>query len=108
MVHVMRFDRPTYVDLYVRLTVTRKDTDQPVDLELIKQQMAARELVIGETLQAGELYEDAYGAGDGYIVTDMEISDDAGATWTDGKLEPGLDEKYQIDAVNIDITEVIP
>lgn len=108
MVHVMRFDRPTYVDISVRLTVTRKDTDEPVDLELIKQQLASRELVIGESLQAGKLYENTYGVGNGYIVTDIEISDDGGMTWTDGKLEPALDEKYQIETANIDITEVIP
>jgi len=108
MVHTMRFDRPRYVDLYVRLTVTRKVTDEPVDLDLIRQQIAERELVIGESLQAGELYENAYGAGDGYIVTDVEISDDEGSTWTDGKLDPELDQKYQIETANIDITEVIP
>jgi uncharacterized phage protein gp47/JayE len=108
MVHVMRFDRPTYVDISVRLTVTRKDTDEPVDLELIKQQLASRELVIGESLQAGELYENTYGVGNDYIVTDIEISDDGGMTWTEGKLEPALDEKYQIETANIDITEVIP
>jgi len=108
MVHTMRFDRPTYVQLHVRLTVTRKVSDEPVDLDLIRQQIASRELVIGESLQAGELYENAYGAGEGYIVTDMEISDDDGSTWTDGKLQPALDEKYQIAVENIDITEVIP
>jgi len=96
------------VDISVRLTVTRKDTDEPVDLELIKQQLASRELVIGESLQAGKLYENTYGVGNGYIVTDIEISDDGGMTWTDGKLEPALDEKYQIETANIDITEVIP
>lgn len=108
MVHAMRFDRPRYVDLYVRLTVTRKVTDEPVDLDLIRQQIANRELVIGESIQAGQFYDNAYGAGDGYIVTDVEISDDAGMTWTDAKLDPELDQKYEIDTGNIDITEVIP
>lgn len=108
MVHTMRFDRPVYTDLSVQLTVTRRMTNESVDIELIKQQIAERTLSINEPLQAGELYDDAYGAGSGYIVTDMRISDDNGVTWTDGKLSPGLDEKYQIKVENITVAEVIP
>jgi uncharacterized phage protein gp47/JayE len=106
--HVMRFDRPSYVDLHVRLTATRKHTNDPIDIDLIKQHVAERTLIIGESIQAGELYENAYGAGTGYIVTDLMISDDAGATWTDGKLGPELDQKYELNVANVIINEVIP
>jgi len=108
MIHTMRFDRPRYVDLHIRLVATRKQTNIPIDVELIRQQIAERELVIGESIQAGELYENAYGAGTGYIVTDLMISDDGGTTWTDGKLDPELDQKYVIEVGNINSTEVIP
>lgn len=106
--HIMRFDRPRYVDLHVRLTATRKQTNDPIDTELIKQNIAERTLIIGESIQAGELYENAYGAGSGYIVTDLMISDDAGATWTDGKLDPELDQKYELNVANVIVNEVIP
>jgi uncharacterized phage protein gp47/JayE len=106
--HLMRFDRPRYVDLHVRLTATRKQTNDPIDTELIKQNIAERTLIIGESIQAGELYENAYGAGSGYIVTDLMISDDAGATWTDGKLDPELDQKYELNVANVIVNEVIP
>ncbi|MCK9246064.1 MAG: baseplate J/gp47 family protein [Anaerolineaceae bacterium] len=106
--HLMRFDRPRYVDLHVRLTATRKQTNDPIDTELIKQNIAERTLIIGESIQAGELYENAYGAGSGYIVTDLMISDDAGATWTDGKLDPELDQKYELNVANVVVNEVIP
>lgn len=106
--HIMRFDRPRYVDLHVRLTATRKQTNDPIDTELIKQNIAERTLIIGESIQAGELYDNAYGAGSGYIVTDLMISDDAGATWTDGKLDPELDQKYELNVANVIVNEVIP
>lgn len=107
IIHTMLFDRPRYVDLHIRLTVTRRETTEPVDIDLIKLQIASREFNIGDTIQAGELYSNAYGAGTGYIVTDLEISDD-GVAYTDGKLTPALDQKYQIDVSNIDVTEIIP
>lgn len=106
--HLMRFDRPRYVDLHVQLTATRKQTNDPIDTELIKQNIAERTLIIGESIQAGELYENAYGAGSGYIVTDLMISDDAGVTWTDGKLDPELDQKYELNVANVIVNEVIP
>ncbi|SPL81316.1 putative bacteriophage protein [Yersinia phage fEV-1] len=106
--HLMRFDRPRYVDLHVQLTATRKQTNDPIDTELIKQNIAERTLIIGESIQAGELYENAYGAGSGCIVTDLMISDDAGVTWTDGKLDPELDQKYELNVANVIVNEVIP
>jgi uncharacterized phage protein gp47/JayE len=103
--HKMNFDRPTYVDIYVNLTVTRKIYNEPVDLDLIKLQIASRKFGIGEPLQAGQLYCLAYGAGTDYVVTDMAISTD-NINFTEALITPKLDEKFIIDAANILINEV--
>lgn len=108
LTRIMNFSRPEYVDLHVKLTATRKHASEPIDTDLIKQLVAERTLIIGQSIQAGELYENAYGAGTGYIVTDLQISDDGGSTWTDGKLDPSLDQKYELSAGNVSVNEVIP
>jgi hypothetical protein len=103
--HEMNFDRPTYINIYVNLTVTRKIYNEPVDLDLIKLQIASRKFGIGESLQAGQLYCLAYGAGTDYVVTDMAISTD-NINFTEALITPKLDEKFIIDAANILINEV--
>ena len=105
--HIMNFDRPTEVPLYVALTVTRKDPAQPVDLDLIKEKLAEKEYDLNTSAQANELYAYVYQAGTNFIATSLEISDDD-ITYTAGQLTNGYDELFTISAVNIDITEVIP
>lgn len=103
---VRRFDRPVYVPLYIKMTATRKDPAVPVDIALIKQKLAAYKFYIGSALQAGQLYCYVYTAGDSFILTDIEISDD-NVTFTDGWLTPDPGAKFTIDPANITVTEVI-
>jgi uncharacterized phage protein gp47/JayE len=103
---IRRFDRPVMVPIYITLTATRKDPLVPVDLALIKQKIAAYKFYIRTPLQAAELYCPAYTAGDDFILTLMEISDD-NVTFTDGLLTPDPGSKFEIDVANITITEVI-
>jgi hypothetical protein len=100
------FDRPTYVDLHVRLTATRKDSGQAIDLDAIKNAIADKTFAIGDSQQSGDLYSYAYQGGNTFILTALEISDD-GTAWTDGLLISGYDEKFRLDTANISITEVI-
>jgi len=104
--HTMNFDRPNSVDIYVNITATRKDAGVPVDTVLIAQKIAAYEFSIGESLQAGFLYSNGYEAGNNFILTDLEISDDD-ITYTDGRIEAGLNDKFTIDSANVTVTEVI-
>jgi len=104
--HVIRFDRPTYIDLYVKLTVKRKTTTIPIDLDLIKTALTAESLGIGYSVTASGLYCPVYAATDGFTAFDLEISTD-GVTWTDQLLTPQLNEKFVISADNVEITEVI-
>jgi hypothetical protein len=101
-----RFDRPVYDPIYITLTATRKAAADPIDLALIKQRIAEYQFYIGTPLQAGFLYEPAYTAGDNFILSALEISDDD-VTFTDGLITPAAGHKFTIGVVDIDITEVI-
>jgi hypothetical protein len=106
--HTMQFDRPTYVPVLVRLDATRKDADTPIDTDLIAEKIAERTLTIGDNLLANDLYRDVFSAGENFIPTDLEISKDAGGTWTDGRLETAPKEKFTISADDVTVTEIIP
>lgn len=103
---IRRFDRPVIVPVYVTLTATRKNSLVPIDLALIKQKIATYKFYIGTSLQASELYCPAYTAGDDFVLTLMEVSDD-NITFTDGSLAPDPGSKFEIDVANITITEVV-
>lgn len=102
-----RFDRPVYVPVYVNAAATRKDPLEPIDLDLIKQRMAAYTFYIGTALQAGFLYAPGYTAGDNFILSGIEVSDD-NVTFTPEVITPAAGEKFTLVVANIDITEVIP
>jgi len=107
IVHSMTFDRPVDVPVLVRLDATRKDAANPVDEALISQAIAARTFNIGENLLAGDLYRLAFNAGESFIPTNLEISRDSGATYTDGRILSDLNEKFSIAAGDVAVTEII-
>jgi hypothetical protein len=103
----MTFDRPVDVPVLVRLDATRKDAANPVDEALISQAIAAKDFNIGENLLANDLYRLAFNAGTNFIPTNLEVSRDDGATYTDGRILSDLDEKFSIDAADVTVTEII-
>lgn len=103
--HTMKFDRPTYVNVYVKLKATRQDADEPIDFEQIKQNIGSVIKRIGEDVQAGELYKYSYTDVSNYIVTDLEISRD-NATFTDSFLQPAMNERFIFDPANVEVTIV--
>ncbi|WP_145537287.1 baseplate J/gp47 family protein [Yersinia alsatica] len=104
--HDMQFDRPVYKPLHINLTARRKVTNDPVDLDTLKEALAKRVMHIGEEIDANEFYADGYGAGRvNYVLTDLKISID-GITFTDAELSPGFQGKFTLDVANISITEV--
>ena len=107
IVHSMTFDRPVDVPVLVRLDATRKDAANPVDEALISQAIAAKDFNIGENLLAGDLYRLAFNAGESFIPTNLEISRDSGATYTDGRILSDLNEKFSIAAGDVAVTEII-
>jgi hypothetical protein len=106
IVHGMKFDRPTLIPLFVRLTATRKDSTIPADIDLIEQLLVLRQWGINENALASELYSTVYSAGDTFVATDLEISLD-GISWSPSRIETSPDEKFIIDIADITITEVI-
>jgi hypothetical protein len=107
IVHDMTFDRPVFVPVLVRLTATRKDAADPVDEALIAQEIAKRVFVIGENLLANDLYRLVFNAGDNFIPTVLEVSIDAGVSWTDGRVLSAPNEKFTLDAADVTVTEII-
>ncbi|HDL7349068.1 baseplate J/gp47 family protein [Yersinia enterocolitica] len=104
--HDMQFDRPIYIPLHISLTARRKVTNDPVDVETLKQALANRIMHIGEDIDANELYADGYGvARVNYVLTNMKISAD-GIIFTDAELSPGFQGKFTLDIANIVVDEV--
>lgn len=104
--HTMNFDRPDVKPLYVRLTISRKASQPVPDVALIKSTLSERAFGIGEEAFATDLYQTVYSVGKTYAVYDLEISNN-GVSWTEENLFPGYDGRYDIDELNITVTEVV-
>lgn len=107
IVHEMNFDRPVLTPLKIRLTATRTDTLSPIDIPLMKEKLVARKFRIGENVKASGLYAIAYQTGTNFVLSNLEISDDGGATWTDESVISAYDGKFTVVASDINITEVV-
>lgn len=106
--HDLRFDRPVYKPLHIRLTAKRKVTGDPVDTDTLKEALAKRVMHIGESVDANEFYENGYSVGRvNFVLTNLKISMD-GEDFTDAEISPGFQGKFTLDVANIDIDEVIP
>jgi len=105
LVYTMVFDRPTYVDLQVRLDADRKDSEVAVDTELIAEKIADRSFTIGENLATNDLYEDVFKAGSSFVPKNLEVSSDGGGTWVEGFVESEIEEKFRIDADDVTVTD---
>jgi len=107
-VHDMTFDRPVDVPVRVRLDATFVDVTLPIDDESIRQEIATKKFNIGINLKTNTLYSLAFNSGENFIPTNLEISRDAGTTWTGGILLAALNEKFSIDSDDVAVKEVIP
>ena len=103
--HKIRFDRPTAVNLHIRMDVSHTLPFSPIDEDLIKDQLATKTYLIGNAAQANELYGLVYQAGKNFIAENLEISDD-GVTWTSGQIVAGYKDVITITKPLITITEV--
>jgi hypothetical protein len=102
----MFFDRPTVIQLFVKATITRKDSAIPADPDLIKQSLVARAWGLNENALASDLYRTVYDAGTAFVATDLQISLD-GTTYTLDKLDTAPDQKFSIATADITLTEVV-
>jgi len=108
IVHTMTFDRPVDVPVRVRLDATFVDDSLPIDDESIRQEIATKKFNIGINLKTNTLYGLAFNSGENFFPTNLEISRDAGTTWTGGIILAALNEKFSIDSDDVTVTKVIP
>lgn len=104
LTHTVKFDRPTEIPLYIKLTVSKKIITDIIDMDAIKNKLIEKLYSINEKATATELYAYVYSAGNTFIASNLEVSKDNitfGNTATND-----YDEKFIISAVNIAITEV--
>jgi uncharacterized phage protein gp47/JayE len=104
--HTTRFDRPVLADVFITVTATRKVSAVPIDIDLIKEKIASIKYTIGENSIASELYQFGYLAGNGFVLTDLLISDDD-ISFVDSRLIIASGSKFTIDIADIDVTEVV-
>lgn len=105
-----KFDRPTSQNLYIRFEIKRTNPIHIFDLNYIKDYIEENVLYgIGKFAETSGLTTAAImaiaGQGGGGVPINMEISDD-GYVWVDFLTVASLDDKWVIDASNIDITVV--
>jgi hypothetical protein len=101
-----KIQRPTYKNLYIRLTATQRISGSAVDIAAIKAKLGLFSVEIGVPVPAGELYEFSYIDNFNYIVSALDVSLN-GIDWTDQEVSPDYEGKFVIDAANITVTEVI-
>ena len=104
LTHIVKFDRPTEIPLYIKLTVSKKIITDIIDMDAIKNKLVEKLYSINEKATATELYAYVYSAGNTFIASNLEVSKDNitfGNTATNDYAE-----KFIISAVNIAITEV--
>lgn len=101
----IQFDRPSTTQLYLNVTAEKKDPEDTLDVQLIKEKLAELIFRIGEEAVASEFYDAGYEAGDNFFLRDLQISDD-NLTFTDGRLLAALDSKFSLEVANVTVTEV--
>lgn len=99
MIHEMHFDRPTITPLYVFCLADRKTHDDPVDITAITEAIEAVTFKIGEDVEASQLYQYGHATGTNFVLSNMQVSSDEGATWTQRGLKPARGAKFVIAAV---------
>jgi len=93
------FDRPSQVDVYVEMTVTRRANFTDIDEDSIKASLAATRFHIGEPVIRTELYAVMY-AVPGFIVTSLAIGTAPGAL-SQNDVQVGPRDMAVIDTANI-------
>lgn len=104
LTHTVKFDRPTEISLYIKLTVSKKIITDIIDMDAIKNKLVEKLYSINEKATATELYAYVYSAGNTFIASNLEVSKDNitfGNTATND-----YDEKFIVSSANITITEV--
>jgi len=104
-VHTVKFDRPTYTEIYIRLDVLKKTPTSEIDIDLIKTNIAKTVFGINEDVLPSSLYYGIFQSGNSFIPANIEVSSN-GTTYYQDRLVAGYKQKYLVDIDKIAITLV--
>lgn len=104
LTHIVKFDRPVEIPLYIHLTVTKRLPTDVIDTTAIKNKLIEKLYSINEKATATELYAYVYSAGNTFIASNLEVSKDD-ITYGNTAIND-YDEKFIVSSANITITEV--
>lgn len=99
------YDRPTIIEIYIKMNVKSKTIGAILDLDAIKNALTERLFYINENATVTELYSFIYHANTNFIASDLELSKDD-ITYYNDVLTAGYDEKLLITTAKITITEI--
>lgn len=104
LTHIVKFDRPTEIPLYINLTVAKRLPTDIIDTDAIKNKLIEKLYSINEKATATELYAYVYSAGNTFIASNLEVSKN-NISFANTQTND-YDEKFIISVANITITEV--
>lgn len=103
--HLVKFQRPSLIPLHIRADITARTGFTVIDVELVRRTIAEIKYQLGKSVEATQIYADAYQAGNNFVLTNMEISRD-GTTYTDGELVAAIQERFTLELANVVLTEL--
>jgi uncharacterized phage protein gp47/JayE len=104
--HLINFDRPTQISLYVRADIKQKVTGALLPIDDIKAALSNVDFDIGQSAIATELYATAYSVAGDFILSNLQVSTN-GVDYF-GELQSGFSGEFFIDVGNIVLTDVTP
>jgi uncharacterized phage protein gp47/JayE len=103
IVNTANFDRPTLTNIYIRVTLTKKNATDVIDEQAVKNALILKTFTINEDLTVTELYGNVYQGGTNFTASLLEVSKDD-ITYENELLDADFDEKFVVTDGNIQIT----
>ena len=101
----IKWDRPSYEDLYIKFNITKKKSDTVVDLDFLKEQLInSLSLTLYTTVDINQVGCILRGIQNDLIYTDIKLSLD-GTTWQDIVQNTNYNYIFQLEKANITITQ---
>lgn len=101
----LSFDRPTEVNIFIKLDIKEKQGGASPDIEAIKNSLVEKKFFIDEDATATELYAYVYQNSTSFVAVNLELSKDD-VTYYSDILPSDFNEKLVILKENITITEI--
>lgn len=101
----IKWDRPSYEDLYIKFSITKKSSDAVVDLDSLKEQLInSLSLTLYSTIDINQVGCILRGIQNDLIYTDIKLSVN-GTDWQDMVQNTNYNYIFQLEKANITITQ---